>query len=310
MPGMRLEPNSLGMRLEPNSLGVRLEPNSLGMKLEPNSLGMRLEPNSLGMRLDRLHVSHYYIASFWSYLKNFLLTCHCMGQHSSAHLCTIAHTLIPHTITPSHPHSVTEPISETILEPLIHLLQSSDVDVQKASSLALSNFALHGPSTYVKWLDDWSFQISIQIYICTCMCMYVYMHQTWKVICARSPRPAWYFRIPFKWLEFVFECFKSCWNGWNSHSSVSNLHWNCLNFRMIQTCLNGWNSHSSGSNLQLNVSNPIRMVRICIRVVRICIRMLEIPFECLELVFEWFKFAFQCFESCSNCWHSLQVVQK
>jgi len=268
-----------------------------------------------GMRLDRLHVSHYYIASFWSYLKNFLLTCHCMGQNSSAHLCTLAHTLIPHTITPSHPHSVTEPISETILEPLIHLLQSSDVDVQKASSLALSNFALHGPGTYVKWLDDWSFQISIQIYICTCMCMYVYMHQTWKVICARSPRP---------------DIFKPHSNGLNLHSSalnpvgmveiriqlrVSNLHWNCSNpiwmaqictwvvwicFRMIWTCPNGWNSHSSGSNLQLNFLNPIWMVRICIRVVRICIRTLEIPFECLELVFKWFKFAFQSFKSRLN----------
>ena len=100
--GTRLEPNSLGTRLEPNSLGMRLEPNSLGTMLEPNSLGTRLEPNSLGIRLDRVHVSHYYIASFWSYLKNFLLTCHCMGQHSPlSHLCTITHTLTPHTITPS-----------------------------------------------------------------------------------------------------------------------------------------------------------------------------------------------------------------
>ena len=41
--------------------------------------------------------------------------------------------------------TVKEPVSESLLEPLIHLLLSSDPDVQKASSLALSNLALHGP---------------------------------------------------------------------------------------------------------------------------------------------------------------------
>ena len=278
MPGMRLEPNSLGMRLEPNSLGMRLEPNSLGMRLEPNSLGMRLEPNSLGMRLDRLHLSHYYIASFWSYLKNFLLTCHCMGQHSSAHLCTIAHTLIPHTITPSHPHSVTEPISETILEPLIHLLQSSDVDVQKASSLALSNFALHGPGTYVKWLDDWSFQISIQIYICTCMCMYVYMHQTWKVICARSPRP---------------DIFESHSNGLNLHLSASNpVGMVEIRIQVFQTCIGiVW------------AFERVRMVEIRIWVVQICNWMFRIPFKWFEFAFVWFEFASECLKFRSNAWN-------
>ena len=40
-----------------------------------------------------------------------------------------------------------EPITEAQLEPLIHLLLSSDIEVLKASSLAISNFALHGPRT-------------------------------------------------------------------------------------------------------------------------------------------------------------------
>ena len=44
-------------------------------------------------------------------------------------------------------HTVTEPISESQLEPLIQLLLSSDIEVQKASSLAISNLALHGPRT-------------------------------------------------------------------------------------------------------------------------------------------------------------------
>ena len=39
---------------------------------------------------------------------------------------------------------MTEPVSEAVLEPLIHLLVSSDMEVQKASSHALSNLALHG----------------------------------------------------------------------------------------------------------------------------------------------------------------------
>ncbi len=36
-------------------------------------------------------------------------------------------------------------MSKELLEPLVHLLVSLDVEVQKASSHALSNFALHGP---------------------------------------------------------------------------------------------------------------------------------------------------------------------
>ena len=59
-------------------------------------------------------------------------------------LRTNSHTIHTfHTLT--HSHAVTEPVSEAVLAPLIHLLLSSDVDVQKASSLALSNLALNGP---------------------------------------------------------------------------------------------------------------------------------------------------------------------
>ncbi len=53
-------------------------------------------------------------------------------------------------LTPLPPHTVTDPITEGILEPLINLLLSSDVDVQKSSSLAISNIALHGPR---EWMD-------------------------------------------------------------------------------------------------------------------------------------------------------------
>jgi len=40
---------------------------------------------------------------------------------------------------------VTQPVTKELLEPLVHLLVSPDLDVQKASSHALSNFALRGP---------------------------------------------------------------------------------------------------------------------------------------------------------------------
>ena len=51
-------------------------------------------------------------------------------------------------LTPPPPTPVTDPVLESMLEPLIHLLLSSDVDVQKSSSLALSNLALHGASEW------------------------------------------------------------------------------------------------------------------------------------------------------------------
>lgn len=42
---------------------------------------------------------------------------------------------------------VIQPASKEILEPLIHLLVSMDIEVQRASSHALSNLALRGPGT-------------------------------------------------------------------------------------------------------------------------------------------------------------------
>lgn len=49
---------------------------------------------------------------------------------------------------------VTEPVSETVLEPLVHLLVISDLEVQKAASHALSNLALHGAGKwFVKWCE-------------------------------------------------------------------------------------------------------------------------------------------------------------
>ena len=56
-------------------------------------------------------------------------------------------------------------------------------------------------------------------------------------------------RIPFKWFEFAFECFKS--------------HW-------------------SGSNLHSNPSNPVRMVWFCIQILRIPFEWFKFPFECFE----------------------------
>lgn len=39
---------------------------------------------------------------------------------------------------------VSDPVSDSMLQPLKHLLMSSDEEVLKAASLALSNFALYG----------------------------------------------------------------------------------------------------------------------------------------------------------------------
>lgn len=45
-------------------------------------------------------------------------------------------------------------MSETVLEPLVHLLVISDLEVQKAASHALSNLALHGAGKwFVKWCE-------------------------------------------------------------------------------------------------------------------------------------------------------------
>lgn len=60
-------------------------------------------------------------------------------------LVPLVHHQLNISLVHTHTHAVTEPISEGVLEPLINLLLSSDIDVQKSSSLAISNIALHGP---------------------------------------------------------------------------------------------------------------------------------------------------------------------
>jgi len=65
------------------------------------------------------------------------------------------------------------------------------------------------------------------------------------IICIRM------LRIPFEWLEFVFECFESL---------------------------------SNGLNLNSNGSNPFGMVRICIRMLRNPFEWFEFAFECLEFL--------------------------
>ena len=71
-------------------------------------------------------------------------------------------------------------------------------------------------------------------------------------------------QIPFEWLEFVVERFKTLSNG-------SNLHSNALNpFGMVTIC--------------------IRMLRIPFQMNRTWIRMLRIPFEWLEFALEFFEF--------------------
>lgn len=40
---------------------------------------------------------------------------------------------------------VVDSVTAQMLEPLVHLLVSNDVEVQKAATLAISNLALHGP---------------------------------------------------------------------------------------------------------------------------------------------------------------------
>ena len=71
-------------------------------------------------------------------------------------------------------------------------------------------------------------------------------------------------QIPFEWLEFVVERFKTLSNG-------SNLHSNALNpFGMVTIC--------------------IRMLRIPFQMNRTWIRMLRISFEWLEFALEFFEF--------------------
>ena len=81
-------------------------------------------------------------------------------------------------------------------------------------------------------------------------------------------------RIPFEWIEFGFECFKSLSSGSNLDSNASNP------IRVVRIAFEcGIESLSSGSSLHSNASNQFVLVQIWIR----------IPFE-------WFEFGFECFE--------------
>ena len=97
-------------------------------------------------------------------------------------------------------------------------------------------------------------------------------------------------RIPFEWLEFVFEgfetfkgfefafeCFEFLSNDSNLNSKIR------IPIEWLEFALEYFESLSNASNLHSNASNPFRIVRICIRTLRI-------PFE-------WFEFAFECFKS-------------
>lgn len=76
---------------------------------------------------------------------------HSMTEERLRHLCTLSYSenvelqrssaLCFYEIS----EKLVEPVTMEMLKPLIHLLLSPDIDVQKTSSLALSNLALHGP---------------------------------------------------------------------------------------------------------------------------------------------------------------------
>ena len=146
--------------------------------------------------------------------------------------------------------------------------------------------------------------------------------------------------IPFKRLEFAFECFESLSNGLNLDSNPSNP------FRMVRICIRMpfwivricirilpipfecfefafkcFESLSNGLNLDSNALNPFRMVLICVRILQILFEWSEFTFECFEsfeslsngldllliliqipqIPFEWLEFACKCFESFLNC---------
>ncbi len=53
------------------------------------------------------------------------------------------------------------PVTEIMLEPLVVLLKSRDSQIQKAASLAISNFALNGAGEYTPSLQlspEWHLQ--------------------------------------------------------------------------------------------------------------------------------------------------------
>ena len=120
-------------------------------------------------------------------------------------------------------------------------------------------------------------------------------------------------RIPFEYLKFAFESFKSISNYSNLHSNVSN------RFRMVLIFFECFESFSKALNLHLNPSNLLRIIRISFgcfeslskgsnfpqmlridfdrfelhsnvsnpfRRVRICIKILENPFQLFEFTLE------------------------
>ena len=132
-------------------------------------------------------------------------------------------------------------------------------------------------------------------------------------------------QIPLEWLEFAFECFKSCSNAKSLHTHASNTFLNLnsnafepmiqIYIQMLQIWSEGFefafecfDSLSSGANLHSNASNrenlhsksstPYRMVRIYIWILRMPFEWLE--FKMLQIPLEWLEFAFECFESHSK----------
>ena len=126
-----------------------------------------------------------------------------------------------------------------------------------------------------------------------------------RMLCETVVIGIWILQISFECLEFAFECFESCSNGWNWHSSVLNpvrmvgigilmlwvpFKWLELAFECFESCSNGWNWHSSAIQ---TVGIGILMFRMLCEMVGIGIRILQIPFE-------WLEFAFECFKCLSN----------
>ena len=120
-------------------------------------------------------------------------------------------------------------------------------------------------------------------------------------------------RIPFQWIEFIFERFESHWKWVEFGFENFELAFECFDHECL---LNALNLHSNASNqvwgvrncirMLPNGSNPFQMLQVTFEwlefgfecfdafgMVRICIRVLRISFDRLE-------FAFECFESLSN----------
>ena len=91
-------------------------------------------------------------------------------------------------------------------------------------------------------------------------------------------------QIPFKWIEFAFECFEVGIWIW-----MLQISWNVkISVRTLQNPSNGLNLHS-------NTLNLFRMIRICLQM--------------LQILFEWLEFAFECFKTILNASNSFQIVR-